>query len=396
MSNQAIYNQDFFTELQVGSRESAREIVPLLLDLIQPQTVVDIGCGDGTWLSVFAENGITEYLGIDGDYVKQEMLQIPLENFLAKDLQQPLQLEKKFDLILSLEVAEHLPESCAEMFINSLTKLGEIIVFSAAIPYQGGTEHLNEQWADYWLKLFQQRGFQVRDCLRSKIWDNPRIEPWYAQNMLVFVEENSLVNYSRLAAEIKESNLTQLSIVHPQIYLSKIPQIDKDTQQRLKEQNTAVTTTEKSELSIGKNRFGSLKLEITVVNLLNLVGESVTVIEIGSPLIVILEYCANEEIYNPIFGVKISRGDGLVCYDTDTSTTELSPQITSKGRVKLFLERLDLNAGQYYVDVGVYEQNWASTYDYHWQVYPLSIRAAIAEKGIICPPHHWTVEETTS
>ncbi|MBZ8179983.1 Wzt carbohydrate-binding domain-containing protein [Oscillatoria salina] len=394
MSSPTPYNQEFFTELQAGSLQSAREIVPLLLDLIQPQTVVDVGCGDGTWLSVFAENGITEYLGIDGDYLKPEMLQISPEKFLAKDLKQPLHLDKTFDLVLSLEVAEHLPESDAEIFIDSLTKLGEIIVFSAAIPYQGGTEHLNEQWADYWLKLFQQRGFQVIDCLRRKIWDNPRIEPWYAQNLLVFLPGNSLSQYPRLAAEIKDTSLAQLSIVHPQIYLSKIPQIDKDTQQQIKEQNPAVTTTEISELSIGKNRFGSLKLEIIEVNLLNLAGELVTAIDCGTFLAIILEYRANEEINNPIFGVKISRVDGLVCYDTHTSATELSLQIARKGRIKLYLERLDLNAGQYYIDVGAYEQNWASTYDYHWQVYPLSIRAAKEEKGIICPPHHWTVEET--
>ena len=94
-----------------------------------------------------------------------ENLPIPKKNFFAVDLKRPLQLERRFDLVLSLEVAEHLPEECAATFVESLIGLGSVILFSAAIPFQGGTHHVNEQWSNYWVKNFQEREYVVIDTL---------------------------------------------------------------------------------------------------------------------------------------------------------------------------------------------------------------------------------------
>lgn len=386
MSSESPYTQEFFADLQTGSRQSAREIVPLILELIKPQSVVDVGCGDGTWLSVFKEFGIQECLGIDGEYVDKESLQIPQEEFLAHDLKLPWQIDKTFDLVISLEVAEHLPEECAESFIDSLTKLGAVVVFSAAIPYQGGTEHINEQWPSYWLSYFKTRGYLLVDCLRKKIWDNDKVKPWYAQNVLFFVKQDSLDKYPLLAKELENTHPSQLAIVHPHIYLSKIP----ETQRRTPVKQTSTN----GELRINENRFGSQELEITTLHLLNLEGSPVTEINSGASLRVEIEYLSHHAIPAPIFGVTISREDGFVCYDTDTKTAELSlPQIQGQGRIALYLERLDLIGGQYFVDVGIYEQNWAYAYDYHWHVYPLVIVSNIREKGIICPPHLWQISD---
>ncbi|MGB7441926.1 MAG: Wzt carbohydrate-binding domain-containing protein [Coleofasciculaceae cyanobacterium] len=390
MSSESPYNQEFFEDLQTGSRQSAREIVPLILDLIKPQSVVDVGCGDGTWLSVFKEFGIQDCLGIDGEYVDQESLQIPQEEFLAHDLKLPWQIDKTFDLVISLEVAEHLPSECAESFIDSLTKLGDVVVFSAAIPYQGGTEHINEQWPSYWLPYFTTRGYLLVDCLRKKIWDNDKVKPWYAQNILFFVKQNCLDKYPLLTREIQNTNLSQLAIVHPNIYLSKIP----ETQLRTPVKQPSSQTSTGGELRINENRFGSLELEITALNLFELEGSPVKEIDSGASLRVEIEYLSPNAIHAPIFGVTISREDGFVCYDTDTKVAELSlPQIQGQGKVALYLERLDLNSGQYFVDVGIYEQNWAYAYDYHWHVYPLLIRSKIIEKGIISPPRYWEISD---
>ena len=143
------YNRGFYMGQSAGSLESARQIVPIVLHLIRPKKVVDVGCGLGTWLSVFAEAGITDYLGVDGSYVPADMLLIPRDRFLAHDLTQPLQLPDRYDLAVSLEVAEHLPASCAEAFVESLTNLAPVVFFSAAVPFQGGTTHVNEQWPEY-------------------------------------------------------------------------------------------------------------------------------------------------------------------------------------------------------------------------------------------------------
>ncbi|MEG4226423.1 glycosyltransferase [Microcoleus sp. N9_B2] len=215
------YTRNFYQLIGEGTRISAGEIIPLLLDLLQPilpKSVVDVGCGTGGWLAAFHKLGIADCLGIDGDYVDRTLLEIPLNQFKSYDLKQPLQVERKFDLAISLEVAEHLPSTCAENFVNSLTKLAPVILFSAAIPFQGGVEHLNEQWPQYWAYYFQQNGFVVIDCLRKKIWNNEKVEPWYAQNILIFVKEEHLSRYPRLVKEYQNTDLNQLAIVHPKIY----------------------------------------------------------------------------------------------------------------------------------------------------------------------------------
>ncbi|MEG3960067.1 glycosyltransferase [Microcoleus sp. herbarium2] len=218
---QSSYTRDFYQLIGEGTRSSAREIIPLLLDLLQPilpKSVVDVGCGTGSWLAAFQKLGIADCLGIDGDYVDRTLLQIPLNQFQSADLKQPLQINRKFDLAISLEVAEHLPATCAENFVNSLTQLAPMILFSAAIPFQGGVEHVNEQWPQYWVYYFQKNGYAVIDCLRKKIWNNDKVEPWYAQNILIFVKQEYLPGYPRLVNEYQNTDLNQLAIVHPKIY----------------------------------------------------------------------------------------------------------------------------------------------------------------------------------
>lgn len=216
-----IYPKDFFEYLKEGSRKSAKEIVPFIIELVQPQSVVDVGCGTGEWLFVFKEHGIEDICGIDGEYVNQELLEIPQNKFLPFDLTKPLKLERRFDLVVSLEVAEHLPSYCAETFVNSLTEHGSVILFSAAIPHQKGTNHINEQWLEYWNNLFNRKGYVAVDCIRNKVWQNDQVDFWFAQNMVFFVCQkhlNSSQNY-KLQQQLENTHVEQLSIVHPKKYL---------------------------------------------------------------------------------------------------------------------------------------------------------------------------------
>jgi SAM-dependent methyltransferase len=204
---------------QIGSKGSAKEVVPIVMDLVHPKSVVDVGCGVGTWLSVFAENGVKDILGVDGDWVDKGLLHIPQDSFSCKDLSRPLYVGRQFDLVVSLEVAEHLPNSSAETFVNSLTGLGPVILFSAAIPLQRGVNHVNEQWPDYWAKLFNNRGYVVVDAVRARIWQNERVDCWYAQNILMFVDKPKLEEYPSLKKAHGLTDMNQLSIVHPKLFL---------------------------------------------------------------------------------------------------------------------------------------------------------------------------------
>jgi SAM-dependent methyltransferase len=211
------YNKDKYSQFRNG----AVEIVPLVLSLIKPKSILDVGCGNGNWLSVFNSHGINDYLGVDVKPTDSTILLIPEDHFLIHNLEEPLQLGRMFDLVVSLEVAEHLPKKCAEIFIDSLIRHGNVILFSAAIPFQGGENHINEQWPEYWVNLFKAKGYVIIDCIRKHIWENPIVEFWYAQNTFYFVKETYLHQNTLFFKEIDKSHKNPLSLVHPENYLLK-------------------------------------------------------------------------------------------------------------------------------------------------------------------------------
>ena len=207
------YDTKFYQHFRDLSYSSAREVVPLILRLMPVTSVCDVGCGDGTWLRVFRDEGVTDVLGIDGEYVTRDLLQIPVANFQPMDLGQEVRLQRSFDLVISLEVAEHLSEGRAVGFVEDLTRLAPVVLFSAAIPGQGGTDHVNEQWQTYWTAIFSDHDYIVCDVIRPKIWWNRRIAYWYRQNTLVFCNQRSLQTIPELALS---PHSLRLSLVHPE------------------------------------------------------------------------------------------------------------------------------------------------------------------------------------
>ena len=198
---------------------SARTVLPIVFDLIRPSSVVDVGCSAGFWLQVCRELGATTICGIDGSYVDSAALCIPADCFIAHDLNLPIRLERKFDLAINLEVAEHLPAASAALLIDSLVRLAPVVLFSAAIPFQGGVGHVNEQWPEYWAALFNARGFVPVDCIRLRIWDLPGVEEHYAQNALLYVEREHLRRHERLSRGWEANRDVPLALVHPRHYL---------------------------------------------------------------------------------------------------------------------------------------------------------------------------------
>ena len=217
------YDREFFerfqrSQLHQGSESSAQAVVPLVVELLRPESVVDVGCATGTWLKVFEANGVTDYIGLDGDYVGADALEIPAERFVAADLRAGARLDRRFDLAVSLEVAEHLPEESAAGFVESLVQLAPVVLFSAAIPHQGGIGHVNEQWPEYWRDLFARHGYVAVDCVRPRVWDNPDVRVWYAQNTLLFVAEAELAKRPALQHEYECTRDRPLARVHPTMF----------------------------------------------------------------------------------------------------------------------------------------------------------------------------------
>jgi SAM-dependent methyltransferase len=213
------YTTDFYSTFQEGSRNSAKQIIPLLKEYFDINSVVDIGCGIGTWLSACKDLGITDLLGVDGDYVNRDQLLIEQNQFAAFDIAKKIDINRKFNLAISLEVGEHLPHKSAENYVKSLVNLSDVILFSAAIPYQGGENHVNCQWPEYWAALFAIENYCVVDLVRKRVWKNPLVEHWYAQNVLLFVQADYLKRNELLLREYELTYQSQLSLVHPKRYI---------------------------------------------------------------------------------------------------------------------------------------------------------------------------------
>ncbi len=194
------YDGSFYDSFEESSLHSARVVVPMVLACIRPNSVADVGCGLGVWLSVFREQGVSEVCGYDGDYVDRSRLRIPQESFHPTDLSNPPAVERRFDLAVSLEVAEHLQPSSSERFAEFLVSLAPVLLFSAAIPEQPGTAHINPHWHSYWHDLFARRGYRALDPLRARLWHNEQVSLHYRQNVFLYVEEDWLARDPRAAA----------------------------------------------------------------------------------------------------------------------------------------------------------------------------------------------------
>lgn len=211
------YDSSYYERNRSGSNRSAAVVVPIVLELVEPQSVVDVGCGAGSWLHVFNELGVDDFLGVDGDYVDRAQLEIPEERFVPADLSEGVELDRRFDLAVSLEVAEHLPAEAADTLVQSLVGLAPAVLFSAAIPGQGGAGHVNEQWPDYWVGRFQDRGYVCVDCIRPRIWGDMEVQTWYIQNILLMVEPALLEARPRLTQERERYANNQLMVIHPRL-----------------------------------------------------------------------------------------------------------------------------------------------------------------------------------
>ena len=211
------YDSEFFENIHAGASESAKQIVPLVNKLLSPRSVLDVGCGGGEWLSVFShECKTSDFLGVDGDYVDQSALAIPPAHFRPHDLKLALDLQRRFDLVVSLEVAEHIPFENADTFVGNLTRHGDAVLFSAAIPGQGGNYHVNEQFPEFWAAVFRGKGYSPIDILREDIWHNERVAYWYRQNILLFVNDEFLKRRPDLqAAASAGAQKPLLTRIHP-------------------------------------------------------------------------------------------------------------------------------------------------------------------------------------
>ena len=222
MEEKKYYNKSFYKELDNGSFISAQRLLPMVFDVFHPTSVVDIGCGAGYWLKVCKELGAKEVLGVEGEYITNNLFALDHSELKTADLKLPLQLDKRYDLVISMEVAEHIPEENADVFIDNLVKASDAILFSAAIVAQLGTHHINEQMPEYWAKKFLERGYIAIDYIRPKIWNDEGIEYWYRQNSIIYLKNERLKDFPELESSAHATDPDFLLRIHPEKYFAYV------------------------------------------------------------------------------------------------------------------------------------------------------------------------------
>lgn len=212
-----MYSEKFYIKNKASAQSSAEELTKLVYKILRPMSVVDVGCATGVFLKEFKKRGVKEILGVDSIQMNTDLLEIPKTSFIGHDLRKPLRMKRRFDLVVSLETAEHIESECANTLIDTIVKLGDIILFSAAIPYQGGTHHVNEQWQSYWAEKFAKRGYVPVNFLRSIIWTNEKVSPDYRQNILLYVKKGRL--HGGLLKLYNGTKDIPLDVAHPLYYI---------------------------------------------------------------------------------------------------------------------------------------------------------------------------------
>jgi SAM-dependent methyltransferase len=213
------YGPDFYRHQCDGSYRSAQIVLRILYGFYRPSSVIDVGCGRGAWLAAAEQLGSGPLRGLDGSWVESNRLLSSAIEFTPIDFEKPIEVDGKYDLCISLEVAEHVSEGRAAAFVETLCRASDVVLFSAAIKLQEGTCHINEQWQSYWIRLFDGRGYDCIDAIRPAVWDNENVEWWYRQNTLLFVRRSSQL---LAVCTFPRSEKLLADVVHPRNYETKL------------------------------------------------------------------------------------------------------------------------------------------------------------------------------
>lgn len=207
-----VYSTDFYDYIDAGSRASAAVVARLLLGEMKLSSLLDVGSGHGAWAAEWIKAGVGDVVAVDGDYVRRDQLAIPADKFVAHDLATPLDLKRRFDLVQSLEVAEHLAAEHAAGFVGNLVRHGDVVLFSAAVPHQGGEHHVNEQPPQYWRELFARHGFDAFDWLRPRLAGRREVKPWYRFNSFIYANAagRERLSASILAARVPDGQMLNI------------------------------------------------------------------------------------------------------------------------------------------------------------------------------------------
>jgi hypothetical protein len=213
------YDQAFYNSIRPGCQAAAAQVIPWLMDLFNPQSIIDIGCGEGHFLAEAKRCGAAEVYGVDGHEWADRRMEIAVGEYRRHNFESSRYIAGKMrELAICLEVAEHLSAAAAERLVADLCNMAPMVLFSAAIPGQGGEGHQTEKWQSWWAERFYQRKFWAHPFIQSKFWDVAAIPPWYRQNWMLYIREDITADIT-LPPQFERQFVADR--VHPDIFRAK-------------------------------------------------------------------------------------------------------------------------------------------------------------------------------
>jgi SAM-dependent methyltransferase len=185
-----VYDAPYFAAVDRLASSSAPAIAGAIVQELAPERLLDVGCGTGALLAALKDMGV-RVQGVEYAQAALELCRKRGLNVLRLDLEQPVGFDAldDCDVSVSMEVAEHLPARFADRLVDLLCRARSAVVFTAAVPGQGGSDHVNEQPREYWIEKFTARGFDY-DAARTARWREQWRERdvcrWYHENLMVF------------------------------------------------------------------------------------------------------------------------------------------------------------------------------------------------------------------
>ena len=206
------YSDQFYESVTNRAEYSSRIIFSLLKNALHPKTFVDVGSGDGVWslsaLEHFESINHVEAWDLlaEKTYLDIAKKRFPSKNIISKRIDfesSDYGVEMVYDLAVCLETFEHLSPSACEklsLFFSSHTR---ILIFSGAVPGQGGTNHINEQPFKTWQRNLLDFGFFPLDFIRPNIQDKKNVPSYYKNNIVLwvnskFLHELDFVNWKKI------------------------------------------------------------------------------------------------------------------------------------------------------------------------------------------------------
>lgn len=214
------YDQQWHSDLSDMTSRSAEKILSYLLSRFPIRSVIEFGCGHAHWLEVAQKSAINDIYGLDGHWTERDKLRISPDLFCEVDLETSVDLNRKFDLTICMEVGEHLQEASAQVLIRSIVRHTDLVLFGAAIPLQGGFKHINEKWPSFWADHFDALGYQAFDLIRPTFWMDQDIHYYYRQNALVYINRNAhdlILKAETLSMKLRSNPI--IDVVHPEKYM---------------------------------------------------------------------------------------------------------------------------------------------------------------------------------